>query len=103
MAALRDMPRSGQQWRRKPLLVNVTWVAVGLLGLAALYVLSYAPVVKATGRGDQFIYRPCLWLYADSPATEPLMEWASAWGDEVEVSILIAELETIPSGGTAFK
>jgi hypothetical protein len=62
-----------------------------------------APVVKATGRGDQLSYRPCLRLYADSPAAEPLMDWASVWGDEVEVSILIAELETIPSGGTAFK
>jgi hypothetical protein len=30
---------------RKPLLVNLTWAAVALMGLAMVYVLSYAPVV----------------------------------------------------------
>lgn len=87
----------------QPLLLNVAWAAVLLLGVAVLYVLSYAPVVKATGRGNQFLYRPCLRLYTDSPASRPLTGWASLWGEDVQFFILIAALEALPKGGVGIE
>jgi hypothetical protein len=43
---------------RKPLLVNLTWTVGGVLALAILYVLSYAPVYRlAVESAEQWVSR----------------------------------------------
>ncbi len=77
---------------RKPLLLNLTLVAVLLLPL--LYVLSYAPVVrciKANQPEDPYrlfvadgsdlpMYLPVDWLIDKTPLKKPLLWWAGFWG-----------------------
>jgi hypothetical protein len=85
---------------RKPLLVNLSWAVVGLLGLAALYVLSYAPAIRLGFGTDKFnpymmltspapprppgrqipAYAPVDWLIDNTPAARPLLWWSGLWG-----------------------
>ena len=84
---------------RKPLLVNLTWAGVTLLGLAILYVLSYAPVVSWSRTAPTLprgglpwvytvyrdgrelpLYRPCDWLIDHTPLQQPLFWWAGLFG-----------------------
>jgi hypothetical protein len=99
---------------RNPSLANLTWAAIGLLALAALYVLSYAPVVRlsfGTDRvdplkpfaadagsilppppaGDELpAYVPVDWLIDHTPAQRPLLWWSELWGvrDDFEYSAI---------------
>ena len=77
---------------RKPLLVNLTWAAVALLGLGVVYVLSYAPVYRWLIGTDEYFgfvvpvesmpagYRPAEWVMDYTPLREPLLRWADWWG-----------------------
>ena len=83
---------------RKPLLVSLTLAVVALLGIVALYVLSYAPVVRWMVWRDPSLslaidsdtvpfYRPVDWVIDNTPIYRPLFWWASVWGvrDDFEV------------------
>ena len=86
---------------RKPLLVNLTWAVIALVGLAVLYVLSYAPAhrmlfghVPLIGAVDPIntktsmpdtripAYMPVNWLIDHTPLREPLFWWAGVFGVE---------------------
>jgi hypothetical protein len=85
---------------RNPLLVNLTCATVALLGIAVLYVLSYAPAhrvifghVPLIGSTDpayarttpdtrMAVYTPVNWLIDFTPLSEPLFWWAGVFGVE---------------------
>lgn len=85
----------------RPLLVNLTWAVIALVGLCVLYVLSYAPVVRFTGGSEEPdpwhpfaglvpprpadserfpIYAPIDWMIDHTPLARPLWWWAGLWG-----------------------
>jgi hypothetical protein len=48
-----------------------------------LYLLSYAPMVRATGRCPDDLsdlYAPADWLLNHTALRDPMLEWSDAWG-----------------------
>jgi hypothetical protein len=103
------MTQDGQRRTRKPLLVNLAWAAIALLGLATVYVLSFAPAKRwylpqaslspmsdandyeamyqqlygETGDDAEPaipFYRPVDWLIDETPARGPLLWWERLCG-----------------------
>lgn len=76
---------------RKPLLANLTWGVVALLGLCLLYALSYAPAYRLVFGADPGnyvrtdeqpglgIFRPVEWLVDRTPMRPVLLWWADVW------------------------
>jgi hypothetical protein len=82
---------------RKPLLVNLVWIAALMLLLFAGYVLSYAPIARhymvrhgmsrSIADGTVLpVYKPVDWLIDHSSMREPLFLWARMWRMELAFS-----------------
>ena len=105
---------------RKPLLVNLTWAAVFLVGLAVLYVLSYAPAVRLMGREFRIelgvqpsgqhmfvgvleypddaalpVYKPVGWMTRETPLQPMLLWWERLWGVQ---RVMPGDLDRLPRG-----
>lgn len=73
--------------RIKPSLTSL--IALGLFLLPFIYVLSYAPVVRISGRSPldddlSVYYRGVDWLLDRTRRYEPHLKWAGLWGVEEE-------------------
>jgi hypothetical protein len=79
-----------------PLLANLSQTVIALLGLAVLYILSYAPVCRIVQGADIDLhtpdrmivfappldwdmYRSVEWVMDRTPLAEPLYWWAGVW------------------------
>jgi hypothetical protein len=83
------MTQDGQRLVRKPLLLNLAWVASTILGLAILYFLSIGPVLWLAyqGAGTSFgwiepAYAPLSGVKRRSPVAARLIDgYISLWVD----------------------